>query len=653
MKKATVLIVEDERIVAKDLQQSLISEGYHVPLVVSTGDDALQAVQQLNPDVILIDIQLKGNLDGIQTASQIHHLYDVPVIYLTAFADENTLRRAKTTEPFGYIIKPFEEREVYSTIEMALYKHLTEKKLKQHDRWLSATLKSVSDGVIATNTRGRIIFMNPAAERLTGWSQSETRDKNIDQIMQLVNSVTNKPVENPLAKAIETGEPVELPSDIYLKAKDDRGFPTSVSASPIIDDRGQLLGTVLVFKDNSKHLALEKQLREGQKMEAIGRLAGGIAHDFNNLLMVILGNIEFAKEGIQPGSGAYEDLERVEKAAGQARALIDQLLTFSRQKAYKKEVLDLNAAIKDFLQMVNRVIGEKIQIETSLQDDLASVLADPAHIHQILMNLCLNAKDAMPHGGRLTIETRNVSAAELRGEAWYAHLNGSARGVDYVKLSIADSGCGIDQKRRERIFEPFYTTKDVLHGTGLGLAVVYGIVDQHKGHIDVQSEPQNGTTITVYLPATGAQVAAPKPDSAPKAVQKNHGCILVVEDDTAVRKTTVRILKALGFDAVEATNGPEAIAKFREEPKSVAAAVIDVAMPEMTGPELYRSLTALRLNLPTVFVTGYDIHDKLGFPETHRNFTILRKPFTKDSLEAKLQEALGSGNAMEIEMDNK
>ena len=640
--KKTLLIVEDERIVAKDLQQTLQRLAYHVPMIASTGAEAVHAVQTIKPDLVLMDIQLRGNLDGIQTTAEIRKNYDVPVIYLTAFADEDTLIRAKITEPFGYIIKPFDEHDVHSTIEMALYKHSIEKKLKASEHWLTATLNSVGDAVIATDINEAIIFMNPTAEKLTGWSKREATAKKLTEICIIVNEATQQTVENPLTKAIQEKKSIGPPGTAILISKNGKKMPISYSASPIIDHRGDLLGAVFVFKDKSLQVELEKQLRESQKMEAVGRLAGGIAHDFNNLLMVILGNADLARESLSPSDLAYSDLEKIEGAAIHARDLIDQLLTFSRRKAFKKEPVNINASIHEFLKLVNRIIGENIRIQTNLCTNTVTVLADPVQIQQILMNLCLNAKDAMPDGGLLSISTKLVRSKEMVEEPRFksAKIHALTQN-NFIELRIEDTGKGIDNSTREQIFEPFFSTKDILHGTGLGLAVVYGIIDQYDGFINVESTQGKGTSISIFLPALESTQDISTPGPAKKD-QFARNTILVVEDDDAVRKTTTRILNVLGYHVMEATSGKEALKQFKTQNNNISAVVIDVAMPEMSGPELYEKLKTLRIDLPTVFVTGYDIHDKLNLPQNNgkNRFTILKKPFTKDSLDQKIQDAL-------------
>jgi len=640
--KKTLLIVEDERIVAKDLQQTLQRLAYHVPVIASTGSEAVHSAKTIKPDLVLMDIQLRGNLDGIQTAAEIRNNFDVPVIYLTAFADEDTLKRAKITEPFGYIIKPFDEHEVHSTIEIALYKHSIERKLRASEHWITATLNSVGDAVIATDINETIIFMNPTAEKLTGWTKPDATAKKLTDICNIVDEATLQTVENPLNKAIQAKKSIESPRWAILIAKNGKKLPISYSASPIIDHRSDLLGAVFVFKDKSLQVELEKQLRESQKMEAVGRLAGGIAHDFNNLLMVILGNADLARESLNPSDLAYNDLGKIEHAAVHARDLIDQLLTFSRRTTFKKEPVNINASIHDFLKLVNRVIGENIRIQTNLCANMVTVLADPAQIQQILMNLCLNAKDAMPDGGLLSISTKLVHAKELLREPRFKSAKVHALSHNkFIELCIIDTGKGIDSATRERIFEPFFSTKDVLHGTGLGLAVVYGIIDQYDGFIKVESAHGKGTGISIFLPTleTTPDISVPVPAKKDQAARNT---ILVVEDDEAVRKTTTRILNVLGYHVLEATSGKEALKQFKTMNDNISAIVIDVAMPEMSGPELYEKLKTLRTDLPTVFVTGYDIHDKLNLPKNNgkNRFTILKKPFTKDSLDQKIQDAL-------------
>ena len=294
---AKVLVVEDERIVAEDIRRSLQNLGYDILAVVSSGEKAFQKIAEERPDLVLMDIVLKGKMDGIEAAKLIRTQFNIPIVYLTAYADEKLLHRVKATEPYGYILKPFEDKELHTVIEMALYKHEMEKKLRESEQWLATTLKSIGDGIIATDTKGVITFVNPVAESLTGWSQKEAVGKSLEEVFYIINEKTRERCENPFEKILETGGIVGLANNTVLIAKDGTERLLADSGAPICDDDNNILGTVLVFRDVTEKRKMEDDLLKlkTEKMESLSILSGGIAHDFNNILTSVLGNIALAK----------------------------------------------------------------------------------------------------------------------------------------------------------------------------------------------------------------------------------------------------------------------------------------------------------------------------------------------------------------------
>jgi len=482
-----ILIVEDEIIIAKEIQNSLRGLGYPSSTIVKSGEEAIKRAQEIHPDLILMDIMLQGHIDGIQAAEHIRDRVDVPIIYLTAYSDDKTLERAKKTEPSGYILKPFEETELRTTIKMALYRHEMERRLKEREQWYLTVLRSIVDAVITTDEKGIITFMNPIAEALTGWLYEDALGKHLSEVYIISNNTIDDP-EN------QEDMFLGLTHEKLLVVSDGTRIPIHDSNTPIRDHRGNIIGTLTVFQDITERKKLEQQLVQAQKMEAIGQLAGGIAHDFNNILTAIIGYGKLLEEMKQEDpSNIY--VTQILNSAQKAAKLTQGLLTFSRKQIINPEPVNVNEIVKGVENLLGRLIGDNISFSIILSEEDLIVVADAIQIEQILMNLVTNARDAMPEGGTVTVKTEMV-----RFDSEFIKKHGYGRQGQYALISIEDTGQGMDEKTKTRIFEPFFTTKEVGRGTGLGLSMVYGIVQQHNGDVFVYSEPGRGTTFKIYLP---------------------------------------------------------------------------------------------------------------------------------------------------------
>ncbi|MGH9670216.1 MAG: ATP-binding protein, partial [Terriglobales bacterium] len=384
----------------------------------------------------------------------------------------------------------------------------------------------------------------------------------------------------------------------------------------------------------SERMQLGEQLRQAQKREAVGRLAGGVAHDFNNVLTVVTGYTSMMLEQLPPGHEMARDLREVAKASERATALTRQLLAFSRQQILQPKVMNLNSAALGVGKMLERLIGEDIELGMSLAADLGSVNADPGQIEQVIMNLAVNARDAMPEGGRLTFETRNT-----RLNAAYSGAHFRVEPGEYVMLAVSDTGHGMDAQTRARVFEPFFTTKEKGKGTGLGLSTVYGIVKQSGGYIWVYSEPGLGTTFKIYLPRVHAAAETLEEEMPLAASSFRKETVLLVEDDDSLRELTRRILESNGYSVVAAAHPAEAEALFHRH-GPVDLLLTDVIMPGMSGKQLADRLTELQPGLCVIFMSGYTdeaiVHRGVLEPGTH----FLQKPFSPHCLRAKLHEVL-------------
>jgi PAS domain S-box-containing protein len=416
---------------------------------------------------------------------------------------------------------------------------------------------------------------------------------------------------------------------------DDSVHWIDIRARPLIDESGKVVRILGVCIDVSARKLLEEQFLHAQKMEGIGQLAGGVAHDFNNLLTAILGYAALLGDSLALDDPRRQDLDEIVKATDRATALTRQLLAFSRKQVLEPTIINLNTLIRDMSQMVSRLIGEDVHLVPVLAPDLASVRADPGQIHQVIMNLAVNARDAMPSGGRLSIETSNV---DLDGAYLLDHA--VARPGAYVMLAVTDTGIGMSDQVRTRLFEPFFTTKEKGRGTGLGLATVYGIVQQSGGYIWVYSEPGQGTTFKVYLPAVDAERPDASQATAPAAAQHGTETILLVEDEEAVRRLASVMLRRVGYQVIEAANPADAIAILEERRSVIAMLITDVVMPGSSGPALYERLLAHRPELKVLYMSGYTDDSVIRQGRLQPGAAFLQKPFTGEGLLRKVREVL-------------
>jgi two-component system, cell cycle sensor histidine kinase and response regulator CckA len=636
MIRPQIMVVEDESIVAEDMKAMLEGFGYTVPAVAFSGEDAVKKAIDTQPDLVLMDIVLKGQMSGVEAVERIRSRCNIPVVYVTAYADEKTVRRAKVTEPFGYLLKPFDARELQTAIEIALYKHQMEKKLQESEQRLSITLRSIGDAVMVTDTEGRITFMNPRAEALTGWSQTEGLGRPVAEVLQVRHEAAPALPESSFVKVLREGMAVDLADhSLVLVAKDGTPRPIDDSAAPLKDDRGNIVGAVLVFRDITERRQLQEQLMQAQKMEAIERLAGGMAHDFNNLLTVI----SVYTELLLSRRNRHDQLERyaseIKKAVDNATTLTSQLLTLSRKQMLQPRVLDLNAAIARMEDTLQQMIGQAIELVIVPGPALGAVSVDPAQLDQVIVNLVMNACDAMPQGGVLTIATANIAWDEQQ-----ARRRAGVEAGSYVQLTVRDTGCGMDATTRARLFEPFFTTKARGRGAGLGLSIVYGVISQSGGHIEVDSAPGQGTVFNIYLPQVENLATVQKPTASTAKLPQASETVLLVEDEDEVRAAVCESLQIRGYTVLKARHGKEAMTICRRHGGPIHLLLTDVIMPQMTGPELAQRVSALRPEMKVLYVSGYT-SDALAQRNLMAEGTaFLQKPFTPDTLARQVRAVL-------------
>jgi two-component system cell cycle sensor histidine kinase/response regulator CckA len=431
---------------------------------------------------------------------------------------------------------------------------------------------------------------------------------------------------------IAAGRPPRA-TELELQRADGRVVAVTLGGSAMVNRNGERR-LRLVWRDVSEQRRLEEELRQAQKMEAIGRLAGGIAHDFNNLLSVILAANALAAEALPPTEPALEDLNEVRKAAERAANLTRQLLAFSRKQVLQPRVLEVNAILSDIMPMIKRTIGEDIELELSLAPHLGCIRADAGAVGQAVLNLVVNARDAMPDGGKLLIETVDATVGDD------AAARGGGQGGPHVVIGVTDSGTGMDEATRARIFEPFFTTKPVGQGTGLGLAMVFGIVKQSEGHVEVESAPGRGTTFKLYFPClANATAEAPAAQSAASAAGGRE-TILVVEDELELRKIVQRLLESRGYAVIVAESPLDALAIAQRDPRPLDLLLTDVVMPQMSGKQLSDRMTALRPGLRTLYMSGYTDDAISHHGLLDEGVELLPKPITAESLLTKVRRVL-------------
>ncbi len=647
----------------------------------------------------------------------------------------------------------------------------SERELADEREKLDVTLRSIGDGVIATDPHGKITLLNGVAEELTGWTEAKALGQNIEKVFTIMNEVTRIPCENPVARVLETGGIIGLANHTILIARDGSECAIADSGAPIRNEEHEIVGVVLVFRDqtderlfqdkisrnekkyrllsdntldviwtmnldlmftyvnralisfagytpeewigsqladhcDAKYFALmedtirqelakgvegngvlfeaemlkkngesipveirgrvlfdqvgkaigfqgvsrdiserksaerrreslEKQLIQAQKMESVGRLAGGVAHDFNNMLNVIMGYTELMLEKTKTDNSMHDDLLEIQGAARRSTEITRQLLAFARKQTIDPKVIDLNDTVENLLKMLRRLIGEDIDLAWIPDVELLPIKIDPSQIDQIMANLCVNARDALPGVGKITIETGNASFDESYCRDHVGFIPG-----DYVLLTVSDDGCGMDKKTQENIFEPFFTTKAIGRGTGLGLSTVYGIVKQNNGFINVYSELDKGTTIKIYLPRYAKETVSARKIVGTDMLRGGGETILLVEDEAAILKLGKRMLEGLGYCVLDASSPEKAIELAANHAGTVDLLITDVVMPGMNGRDLANYFTAIYSGLKVMFMSGYTANVIAHQGVLDDDVCFMQKPFSQTVLANTVREAL-------------
>ncbi|MGA1874784.1 MAG: response regulator [bacterium] len=662
MTKERILIVEDEVLIAKGLKVKLENQGYGVCAMASSGGEAIQKVEELKPDLVLMDIVINGAIDGIEAANQIRARFGIPIIYLTAYSGKDVLDRAKITEPFGYLLKPFEDQELFANIEMALYKARMEARLRKNEEELRkyrlhledlvkdrtneltiankqlqqeiserkraeetlreseakyATLVEQAKDGVAVVQDGIYKFVNQAMAALTGYTVEELKGKHLLAIVapDYKDSVAQRYT---LRMA---GEKVPSLYEAKFQRKDGTMKDVEISAALITYDGNP--ADMLIVRDVTEHKKMEEELQKVEKLESVGILAGGIAHDFNNLLAAIIGNLSLAEVYFTSGKDVLEVLERAKKAGQQATKLTQQLLTFAKGGAPIKKPASIPELLEDTVSFALR--GSQVRAEFRIADDLWPVEIDEGQISQVISNLVINANQAMPKGGVIRICAENILVD--------AHDRLPLEAGRYIKISVKDQGVGIPEGYLSRIFEPYFTTKQ--EGSGLGLSICYSIMKQHEGYITVESQVGIGTTFYLYIPAVEKGVFK-KEKTIEKSLLLGKGKILVMDDEEMVRNVAGQMLIQLGYVIEYARDGAEAIELYKTAKE--AGAPFDVVVLDLTvsggigGKEALEEMCKIDQQVKAIISSGYSNDPVMSKYKKHGFSGVVAKPYEMEEL---------------------
>ncbi|MGC4094828.1 MAG: response regulator [Polyangiaceae bacterium] len=630
----SVLVVDDERLVAREIAEDLLDLGYDVPATASTADEALSLAREKKPDLVLLDVRIRGPRDGIEAASILRDRLGIPVVFMTACSDVETLTRAKATDPYAYLLKPVSPSELRSTVEIALNRARVERALNEQRRWLAITLRAIADGVISVDNQGLVTFLNPTAEALTGWKLEDARGMPWEDVVVLLDEDNHATRRGPLAEALHRRAQATLAEGTLLRSQDGRLHAIEDSAAPIMGENGDLVGAVMVFQDVTEKRQLKQQAELNDRLAALGTLAAGVAHEVNNPLSYIIGNQLFAqgelaeidqqlsqlapeiagpiREKLGVVGAALRDAS---SGAERVRSIMVDLKMLGRPNPARHRSIDLRTLLDGALKMTLTRVTERARVVREF-GECPMVRGDEVRLTQVFVNLLINAAHAIPAGKPDSNEVRIVTRTSARGTA---------------EVEIRDTGSGISKEMIPRIFEPFFTTRGLETGTGLGLSISHGIISSLGGTIEVDSRVGAGSSFRVLLPAATGISSVPPPIPRPSIISGRHR-LLFIDDERILLDALGRALETR-YEVDRAASAANALSLF-EQGREYDLIVCDLMMPNMTGMELFRTL---QTRFPehaqrTVFMTGG------AFAQGAQEFLsatrrrMLEKPFSNEQL---------------------
>lgn len=631
--KSVVLIIEDDAGVCRLQQRRLERAGYTV-LSAGTAEEGVQRLGQGGVDLVLLDYRLPGERTGLEVYAQLKEAgYDLPVILVTGYSDEAVVVRALRAGVRDFVTKSVEYLDYLpEAVARVLSQVRTEERLREQ----AALLDQATNAILVRDLQGRIRFWNKGAERLYSWTTAEVVGRNADQLLYKGPAPE---LEEARRAVLDTGE---WSGELREITKEGKEVIVASRWTLMREADGRPKSKLIINTDLTEKKRLEAQLLRTQRMESLGALASGIAHDLNNVLTPILMAVDLLQSALS------EDLRETLLAPLQASAehgaeLVKQVLSFTRgSQMQRTEFLQVRHLIRDIEKMLRHTLPKSIELRITVPRDLLPLSADATQLHQVLMNLCVNARDAMPTGGRLTVTAENVYLDEN-----YARMNPQARPGAYVLLRVTDTGTGIPADALDKVFEPFFTTKDQGKGTGLGLFTVQSIIKAHGGFIMLDTKISEGTQFSVYLPAAAkAQGEFPQLQDGPSPA--GHGqLVLVADDDSSIRAITRATLEAHGYHVLTAGDGTEAVALYGQHRGEVRAALIDMMMPIMDGPLTIRALQRLNPEIPIIAVSGLTKNGQAPALTSLGAHSFLQKPYTAHKLLTTLADALRSDPELE------
>lgn len=589
MASEKILLVEDDPIVASYIQDILRDFGYIVSGVIPSGEEALDAVLKDCPDLILMDIRLKDEMDGIETARQIQGKFDIPIVYMTAYSNENLLKQAKLTEPYAYLIKPVQPSELRANIEIALYKNKVDKHLKERKKlYYSVVANSLENIFLYDPETLKIIEANEAFQKTFGYNSEEIKNLTIYEIISHEHENINYHIQHILR------EGQSFVGDRKYRHKDGSIIDVEVNASLIkCDDRNLVW---VIAHNMTEHKKFEYKLRQVYKMEAIQTLAKGIAHNFNNILASIMGFTELTMLDIPANSLSYSNLERLLKSVDRAKELVGQILTFTCQDRQGKKPVDIAVVVKNVLKLIKAGLCKNIEISQNIIACETVIMAMSMQMSELVMNLCVNSIEAMDEkGGKLEVTIDDEDIPERN--------NLSLPAGNYIRLTVSDTGCGIPDNIIDRIYDPFFTTKGLNQGTGMGLSVVYGIVKNCDGAIQVSSKVGKGTVFNLYFPKIVVEETQEYTDMI--TMPRGEETILFVDDEEFFLEVSQNMFERLGYKVITTNSSIDAMKIFSSSPEKFDLIMTDYGMIHMTGIELAKEAMKIRSDIPVILCTGF------------------------------------------------
>ena len=666
-RKPVILVVDDDPINLSVVRDCLVEYDYTI-LVAEDGESSIQRAVYARPDLILLDVMMPG-IDGYETCRRLKSLENtqaIPIIFMTALADTGHKVKGLEVGAVDYVTKPFQRKELLARIAVhlqirdltrklqeakellesrveertaelartidALHVEIMERKRGEQERARLATaIEQAAEAIFMADTTWHFTYVNPAFERMSGYSKGEILGRDT---LILRNSSLNSDCYEKIRDFVKDND--VWSGRISTRKKDGTFFESETTVSSVHDAKGTIINYVFILRDVTHELKMERELRQSHKMEAIGTLAGGIAHDFNNILTAIIGFTEIAQRKIVHDKSMVRDLERVQEASSRAKELVKQILTFSRQSEQERKPVRVTRIIEEVLTFLRSTLPTTIainrQITTSSNGDL--VLADPTQLHQVLMNLGTNAAHAMRTNGGVL----GISLSEINADASFTALYPEIPLGALLQITVSDTGHGMDAAVTERIFDPYFTTKKVGEGTGMGLAVVQGIVKNHHGAIRVISEPGQGTTFHLYLPKIANEV--PRDVKVDGTVCGGTERILFVDDEAVLADLGQEQLQSLGYTVTAVTSSLEALARFQAQPDAFDLVITDMTMPGLTGKELARELLAVRRNIPIIMCSGFNEFINAGEAKEVGICEFFMKPYVTSRMTQVIRKAL-------------